>query len=130
MPSSRKPVSERFDSLSSCFDDDDDVAVDPCCSSNNNKPKSMKVMTTNEKRADRKKVWFDRVTVYEHAYILGDNPSVSDGAPLSISWKCQSKNCYELEYYESMYPSETRRRRANNNKQHGLKLGVTDRAHL
>ena len=82
---------------------------------------SMKVLTENEKP----KVWFDRVEVYEHAYILGDNPSVSDGAPLSIAWKAQAKNVYELEYYETMNPSSQRRRAKN-----GLKIGVSDRAQL
>ena len=110
MPASRKPASERF-TTRSCFDDD--LADAP------KKPMSMK------HPKNKKKVWFDRVEIYEHAYALGENPSVSDGAPLTIEWEAQDKNVYELEYYETYNPSSKRRRAKN-----GLKLTVTERAQL
>jgi hypothetical protein len=71
-----------------------------------------------------KQVWFDRIEVYEHSYELGDNPTVSDGAPLTIAWKAQKASEFNLSYYEIYRPSALRKSR------HSLRLSVTDRARL
>eukprot|EP00538_Stauroneis_constricta_P011568 CAMPEP_0119547946 /NCGR_PEP_ID=MMETSP1352-20130426/1964_1 /TAXON_ID=265584 /ORGANISM="Stauroneis constricta, Strain CCMP1120" /LENGTH=373 /DNA_ID=CAMNT_0007593055 /DNA_START=531 /DNA_END=1652 /DNA_ORIENTATION=+ len=73
----------------------------------------------------KSKVWFGNVHVNEHPYELGDNPSVSDGAPLTISWKSQQRTTYEVEYYETYNPSEKRRTAKT-----GLKLSAGDRHRL
>ena len=72
----------------------------------------------------RKKVIFDTIEIHEHPYELGDNPSVSDGVPLTISWHCQSKIVFELDYYEIYRPSSERKSKQN------LRLSVPERAHL
>lgn len=106
--SPRKPSSERFGNR--YLDDDLDIPQKPVSfKQSNNKPK----------------VWFDKVVIHEHAYELGDNPSVSEGAPLTIAWDAQDKQTYEIEYYEAYNPSHKRRKSKN-----GLKLSVSDRAQL
>jgi hypothetical protein len=71
--------------------------------------------------AEDKKVWFDRIEVYEHSYELGDNPSVSGGAPLTIAWKAQKASEFNLSYYEIYSLRKSK---------HNLRLSVTDRARL
>jgi hypothetical protein len=58
-----------------------------------------------------KNVCFGDLVIYEFKNILGDNPAVSEGAPLTIKWKHSSKNVVALEYYEYLRISRPRRRR-------------------
>jgi hypothetical protein len=68
------------------------------------------------------RVSFRNIEVYEHSYILGDNPSVSGGAPLSLSWKNQGIAEFDLDQYES----ERSRRKDKSN----LRMSNSDRATL
>jgi hypothetical protein len=47
-----------------------------------------------------KKVTFSELTIREYPLILGDNPSVSEGAPLSLGWKPQQSYTRNLDLYE------------------------------
>lgn len=45
----------------------------------------------------KKRVHFDsQVRVHKHALILGDNPAVSDGVPLQLSWEAESSEVWKL----------------------------------
>lgn len=45
-----------------------------------------------------KKVRFNsQVRVHKHALILGDNPAVSDGVPLQLSWEAECTEVWELQ---------------------------------
>lgn len=72
----------------------------------------------------RKKVTFGHIEIYEHAIEMGDNPSVSDGAPITIGWSLQSKRAFDISYFETYFPSEERRRNQS------LKLSVAQRAKM
>jgi hypothetical protein len=71
-----------------------------------------------------RKVWFDRIVVHEHSYELGDNPSVSEGTPLTIAWERQHTEIFDVGYYEVYRPS-CKRKSVNN-----LRLSVSERAKL
>ena len=45
--------------------------------------------------------WGD-LTVYEFPMMLGDNPSVSDGPPLTIDWKHTNEHVFDIDYFEYM----------------------------
>ncbi|CAB9498684.1 expressed unknown protein [Seminavis robusta] len=64
-----------------------------------------------------KRVQFSTVLVHEHALIVGDNPSVHEGVPLSLGWKAQHSQTYEnLEAYESDKKKNTSNNHSNNPK--------------
>lgn len=54
--------------------------------------------------------WGDLV-IFEFPNILGDNPGVSEGAPLELGWKHESESVVAIEYYEFLRQSRPRRRR-------------------
>ena len=54
------------------------------------------------------KVRFDQVFVHEFPIILGDNPSVSKGAPLTIGWTAIRHDAMELDMYEYLRQPERR----------------------
>ena len=58
----------------------------------------------------KKNVWFDIVEVIEFPIELGDNPAVSEGAPLTVGWKYQKRKSYEIDYYE-VYRDDRRERK-------------------
>jgi len=68
-----------------------------------------------------KKVWFDSVAINYHKIILGDNPAVSDGAPITIGWKAHEKEVIDVDCFEATRPKAER-------KASSLKLPVQDRA--
>jgi len=70
------------------------------------------------------KVRFDRISVHEHSYELGDNPSVSEGTPLTIAWERQHTSTYDVAYYEIYRPS-SKRKSVNH-----LRLSTAERAKL
>jgi hypothetical protein len=59
---------------------------------------------------DRELCWGDLV-IYEFPNILGDNPGVSEGAPLTIAWKHENKSTIGLDYYEYLRQNRPRRKR-------------------
>lgn len=77
--------------------------------------------TTTTSSSSTTKVAFVGIEIFEHAYELGDNPSVSCGAPLTISWDQQS--CLRLSVDEYEYHRPPRRKAKQ-----GLRLSVSDRA--
>jgi len=57
-------------------------------------------------------VSFDRIEIREYEQILGDNPSVTSGPPLSLGWNYYPKHhVFDVEVYEEnkkIYPGRTR----------------------
>ena len=49
-----------------------------------------------------KKVCFDSIDIFEHANEIGDNPAVTSGVPLTISWECQHYVSWDLDQYEAL----------------------------
>lgn len=49
----------------------------------------------------RRIVSFDRVTIREFAYDIGDHPWTSEGIPISISWDHQDETTVQLDLYET-----------------------------
>mmetsp|Transcript_21155 Transcript_21155/g.60388 ORF Transcript_21155/g.60388 Transcript_21155/m.60388 type:complete len:351 (-) Transcript_21155:62-1114(-) len=59
----------------------------------------------NPSTAHKKKVVrFSTITVYEMPVVLGDNPSVSSGCPITIDWKPQRRSWIPLEHFEAHRP--------------------------
>lgn len=52
------------------------------------------------KEFDLKRIFFDQITIREHVQILGDNPAVSDGAPVTLSWEVQDQYDLPIDMYE------------------------------
>jgi hypothetical protein len=59
----------------------------------------------------RKKVRFGRIVITEFPIILGDNPAVTSGAPITIDWIPQGERFFSVESYEQCKPARRRRRR-------------------
>ena len=57
-----------------------------------------------ENSGPMKRVGFNYIEVKEYPIILGDNPSISDGIPVTIGWKPQKTIMLELEYFELYRP--------------------------
>jgi len=49
-------------------------------------------------------VSFDTVEVREYPIILGDNPAVSQGPPLTIDWEHDNEDTFSLDEYETTRP--------------------------
>lgn len=70
---------------------------------------------------DNKKVWFDSVVINYHKMILGDNPAVSDGAPVTIGWVAHDFEIVDIDCFEATRPPKAK-------KLSSMKLPVEDRA--
>jgi hypothetical protein len=53
----------------------------------------------------KKSVQFKTIEIFEYPITLGDNPSVTSGAPLTIEWEVQRKSKFLLEYFERHRPA-------------------------
>lgn len=56
-----------------------------------------------------KGIQFDSCIVREYDIAVGDNPSVRNGAPLSLGWKYNNSGSFSVEEYETVRPSKDRR---------------------
>jgi hypothetical protein len=83
------------------------------------------VLCSDDKPATKTKtkaVRFDRIVITEFPVILGDNPAVTAGAPVTIDWQPQGERNYSINAYERCRPVRRRRRR--------LLISVSNRAIL
>jgi hypothetical protein len=69
-----------------------------------------------------RKVRFGRVVITEFPIILGDNPAVTAGAPVTMDWTPQNESSFSITAYEQCKPKRRRRRR--------LLISVSNRAIL
>jgi hypothetical protein len=67
-------------------------------------------VTVSVKNTKRNVCWGE-VIVYEFPNLLGDNPAVSEGAPLTIGWKHENVKVVTVEYNEFLRQKRPRRRR-------------------
>lgn len=56
---------------------------------------------------------FHMVTVNYHRVILGDNPAVSAGAPVTIHWKCHHRERLPVDDFEGKDPTSCRIRQTS-----------------
>ena len=52
--------------------------------------------------SNRSCVSFSTIDFYEHAMVLGDNPSTSCGPSLELDWTAQDSTTFSLDEYEAM----------------------------
>ena len=75
------------------------------CLKDLNQPRSLRIertidMTGSLREISNKSVRFSSVDVRDYALCLGDNPSVSRGAPISLGWDYDQEHSYEINTYE------------------------------
>ena len=69
-----------------------------------------------------KKIRFGHLVITEFPIILGDNPAVTAGAPVTIDWTPQNESSFSITAYEQSKPERRRRRK--------LLISVSNRAIL
>jgi hypothetical protein len=75
-------------------------------------------------RATKKKaVTFHMIEIIELAYAIGDNPSVSDGVPLTLEWIAQKRIVMTVDFFETYRPMRCPTRRQ-------LRLGESSRMNI
>lgn len=57
-----------------------------------------------------RRIRFGSVSVHSHALTLGDNPSVSNGLPVTLEWKAVDSKAFDMEEYETTCRSPKRRK--------------------
>mmetsp|Transcript_32209 Transcript_32209/g.78550 ORF Transcript_32209/g.78550 Transcript_32209/m.78550 type:complete len:271 (-) Transcript_32209:1328-2140(-) len=67
-------------------------------------------------------VEFGSIVITEFPIILGDNPAVTSGAPVTIDWVAQAESAFSVDMYEEIKPARRRRRK--------LLISVSSRAIL
>jgi hypothetical protein len=50
---------------------------------------------------DERSVQFSVVRVHEHKMILGDNPAVSEGVPVTLDWEVEFSETWDVDYFET-----------------------------
>jgi hypothetical protein len=66
--------------------------------------------SSNESSSSRPNITFSVVAFHTHAIVLGDNPAVSVGPPLAMSWKAVESVSLDLEEYETSRPPRRQKR--------------------
>ncbi|GAX28674.1 hypothetical protein FisN_33Hh051 [Fistulifera solaris] len=56
-----------------------------------------------------KKIRFSTVHIHEHLLVLGDNPAVSRGVPLTLAWESCHSKVYSVDDYERRRQPKKRR---------------------
>lgn len=85
-------------------------------------PVSSPTSVVDQRRKSKRRVAFCRIQIHQFDRILGDNPSCSEGAPVTFGQEPHTRTAFELEYYEAYNPSDKRRRKE------ALKLSAPERS--
>lgn len=63
---------------------------------------------SSSKSTSQRSVSFASVDIREHPYVLGDNPSVSSGVPLTIDWQSSHSETVPLDIFEDLRKNDRR----------------------
>ena len=66
-----------------------------------------------EERQVKKSVGFSTVRLHTHKHILGDNPSVSAGLPVTLDWDVEQSENFDLEDFEANKESKNQQQQRN-----------------
>ena len=75
-----------------------------CCSTTSTTNQASEQEEQEPPPTKRPSVRFGTIEIQEHAYVLGDHPSVSGGVPLTIDWNPQSSLTIDFEVYHKDKP--------------------------
>lgn len=75
------------------------------------KPHDPDEMATSSNHNDKKTVRWGEMVVFEFPNMLGDNPAVSGGVPLTIAWNHVNVSTVTVEYNEFLRVKQPRRKR-------------------
>jgi hypothetical protein len=73
--------------------------------------KLLSIVVSPEEETSKRRVRFTTVEIWEFSIILGDNPSVSDGPPISMSCKPWRRRKFSIEKYENIRKDRRRTRK-------------------
>lgn len=68
-------------------------------------------MVVSSTQGNKKNVRWGEMIIYEFPNMLGDNPAVSGGVPLTIAWNHVTVNNLTVEYNEFLRLKQPRRKR-------------------
>ena len=74
-----------------------------------NIPPSSGVEEVGTREDKTRSVLFGDVRVLEFTFEVGDNPAVTDGCPMALGWDLQKSTEYDVDCYEHLRPSGSRR---------------------
>jgi hypothetical protein len=74
-------------------------------------PSTSMTASTSSSSSFPKSVKFDQVFIHEFPLIMGDNPAVSKGAPLTIDWQPIAHDVIDVDIYEYLRGPERRHRK-------------------
>lgn len=112
-----RSVSRR--SSNSNYNNNDETSLLPvkfksCISSKDTKNKNKNNQKNGRNDNDKKVVSFYRIEIREYNRCVGDNPSVTAGAPISIGWEYNKKHKYfNVAQYESYRGGNARRKQVD-----------------
>jgi len=68
------------------------------------------------KSDESKSVQFSTIGIRDYSLCLGDHPDVNRGAPVSLDWKYEPEQSFDLEEYERSF--------GNNNKKNYVRVSI------
>lgn len=80
------------------------LAMDSSGSSPRTSLRSCLKSESSSMSTEKKSVSFDSVEINEHQVILGDNPSVSSGPPVTVAWESHESYTFSVDEYEESHP--------------------------
>lgn len=85
---------------------DSEPTIQPISTTNIEKPKSILRKKRPGSSDKKKELAFSSIAIREYPVLIGDNPSVGEGVPLTIGWNHEKELAYGLEDYENDHRSK------------------------
>lgn len=95
---------DEFDSSSSSIQSGSTEIFQNGCMKFRTQQQSLQSQFGSTKRSGNKAVGFSTVDLHVHRLVLGDNPSVSGGPPLTIGWRSEYSTQLTVDEYEQHHP--------------------------
>jgi hypothetical protein len=95
---------DEFDSSSSSIQSGSTGIFSSGCMKVRTQDQSLRRQFGASKESENKKVHFSTIDLHVHRLVLGDNPSISSGPPLTIGWRSEFSTQLSVDEYEQHHP--------------------------